>query len=82
MIKCVHVSDGDDYDDNVDNDDDDYHYYYYQNSIVNNTLIAEVPHPAKDTSRVTHTTHMITPGTCVVAFLRAVLTEKAIWTSW
>lgn len=47
----------------------------------NNTLIAEVAHPARDTSRVTHTTRMITPSTGVIALLRTVLAIKANWTS-
>lgn len=46
-----------------------------------NTLIAEVAHPTRDTSRVTHTTRMITPSTGVIALLRTVLAIKANWTS-
>lgn len=44
----------------------------------NNTLIEEVAHPARDTSRATRT---ITPSTGVIALLRTVLVIKANWTS-
>lgn len=56
----------------------------FMNTITgkNNTLIAGVAHPARNTSMVTHTIHMITPSTGVIALLRTVLAIKANWTSY